>query len=98
MLDKEPLSPVEARQLIRRILREPGGRVMFSRHARSERMTQRGITEDEVFSCLRRGHCGTNITFERGSWRYPIEIPSLTVVVAFNTVTMAIVITTWRKR
>jgi len=98
MLEKEPLSPVEARQLIRRILREPGGRVMFSRHARRERMLQRRISEDEVLHCLRRGHCGTNITFENSSWRYPIETPGLTVVVAFNSITMAIVITTWRKR
>ncbi len=98
MLDQEPLGPVEARQLIRRILRNPEGRVMFSRHAKVERMVERGISEADIFACLARGHCGSNISFERGTWRYPIETPSLAVVVAFDTETLAIVITAWRKR
>ena len=60
-------------------------------------MEGRSITEDEVFHCLSRGICGTNITFEHGTWRYPIETPALVVVVAFDTVTWAIVVTTWRR-
>jgi len=97
MLEREPLGPVQARQLIRRILKSPDGRIVFSRHAKLERMVERGITEDQVFACLARGHCGPNITFERGTWRYPIETPALAVVIAFDTETMAIVITAWRK-
>ncbi len=98
MLEEEPLGQVEARQLIRRILSSPDGQVVFTRHALDERMPERGITEDEVYHCLRRGHCGSDITFDHGTWRYPIETASLTVVVAFDTETMAIVITTWRRR
>lgn len=98
MLEKEPLGPVEARQLVRRILRSPDGRVLFTRHALEDSMASRGITEDEVYACLGRGICGANITFERNTWRYPFETPSLTVVVAFDTETLAIVVTTWRRR
>ena len=98
MLDKEPLGPVEARQLVRRILRSPDGQIVFTRHAIEESMAERGITEDEVYNCLARGFCGDNITFERGTWRYPIETPDLAVVVAFDTVTLAIVVTTWRRK
>ena len=64
MLDPEPLGRVAVRQRIRRILRDPKGRVMFSRHARLDRMGQRKITKDEVLACLARGHCGANITFD----------------------------------
>jgi hypothetical protein len=98
MLEEEPLGPVEARQLVRRILRSDEGQLVFSEHALAHRMADRAITEDEVFGCLARGFCGSNITYERGTWRYPIETPDLVVVVAFDTETMAIVITTWRRR
>lgn len=98
ILDCEPLGPVEARQLVRRILKSPDGRVLFTRHAKQERMKERGITEDEVFGCLARGFCGSNITHEKGSWRYPMETPGLVVVVAFDTETLALVITTWRRK
>jgi len=60
-------------------------------------MAERGITEDEVYNCLARGFCGSNITFERGTWRYPIGTPSLVVVVAFDSETLVIVVTTWRQ-
>lgn len=98
MLEKEPLGPVEARQLIRRILRSDEGRILFTKHAVEDSMASRGITDDEVYACLSRGVCGVNITFERGTWRYPIETPALVVVVAFDTETLAIVVTTWRRR
>lgn len=98
MLEDEPLSPASARQLIRKILRDPHGLIIFSEHATSVRMVERAITEAEVYACLERGVCGPNITHERGTWRYPIEIPTLTVVVAFDTETQAIVITAWRRR
>ena len=97
MLDKEPLSRVEARQLIRKILRSDEGRLFFTRHALEESMPDENITEDEVVSCLARGFCGPNITFERGTWRYPIETPGLAVVVAFDTETLAIIVTAWRR-
>jgi len=97
MLDNEPLGPVEARQQLRRILRSPDGQVVFTRHAIEDSMAERRITEDEVYNCLARGFCGSNITFERGTWRYPIETPGLAVVVAFDSETLVIVITTWRR-
>ena len=71
--------------------------MVFTQHVLEERMPERGITEAEVFSCLLRGFCGENITFERWTWRYPIETPGLTVVVAFDSETLAIVITAWRR-
>jgi len=71
MLDKEPLGPVEARQLLRRILRNPDGQVVFTRHAIEDSMADRGIAEDEVYNCLSRGFCGSNITFEQRTWRSP---------------------------
>ena len=98
MLDKEPLDPVQARLLVRRILRSPDGQIVFARHALQDSMAGRGITEDEVFQCLACGFCGSNITFERGTWRYPLETPDLVVVVSFDSETLAIIVTTWRRR
>jgi len=97
MLEKEPLGRVEARQLIRKILLGADGQLIFSVHALRESMPDEEITEDEVIACLRRGFCGENITFERGTWRYPIQTPGLAVVVAFDTEQMAIVVTAWRR-
>jgi hypothetical protein len=95
VLDDEPLGEVEARQLVRKIVHE--GTLFFSRHVREDSMPDRGITEDQVVRCLRRGVC-TNVTFERGSWRYTMEVPDLAVVVAFRTVDQAVVVTVWRVR
>jgi hypothetical protein len=95
VLEDEPLGEVEARQLIRKILEGENGQVLFSRHARLESMPDENITEDEIIRCLATGFC-SGVTFERSSWRYTMEIPRLAVVVAFNTETNAIVVTTWR--
>jgi hypothetical protein len=97
MLEKEPLDCVAARRMIRKILSSEEGQIVFSHHALKESMPDEGITEDEVVSCLYRGFCGPNITFERGTWRYPIETPGLAVVVAFDSEILAIVVTAWRR-
>ena len=97
MLEKEPLDHVEARQLIRKILWSDEGQIVFSHHALKESMPDEAITEDEVVGCLTRGICGQNITYERGTWRYPIETPGLVVVVAFDSEALAIVVTAWRR-
>ena len=89
---REPLSPVEARKLLRAIM--AGGDVGFSNHALDE-MEQDGLDEAEVRSVLRSGVVEP-AEFERGSWRHRVRTRRICVVVAFRSEVEAIVVTAWR--
>jgi hypothetical protein len=93
MLDE----PVDA-QTLRRILRAclEYGLLRYSSHAR-QRMgpSQRDVSEQDVENCLWAG-CMGNVDFEKGSWRYTVSTVRLSVVVAIDTETSAIVVTVIR--
>jgi hypothetical protein len=91
---KEPLSPLEARRLIREILR--GGEVRFTGRALSE-MEKDGVEEIDCVNVLRGGAVGPG-EFENGSWRYRVRASKLTVVVAFRSQTQLVVVTAWREK
>ena len=93
MLD-EPLGAVEARQLIRRILRD--GTYSFTRHA-EQRMSERDLTHVDCVNALRAGFVREEYTtFEHGTWRYRAETPAVGAVVAFRTENNLVVVTVMR--
>lgn len=90
----EPLREVEARQLLNRIL--VAGRVVFSRHALDE-MGNDQMVEQDAINVLRAGRFDP-AEWENGDWRYRIHTQRFCVVAAFDSETLAIVVTAWRKR
>ena len=90
----EPLREVDARQLLTRILVD--GRVVFSRHALDE-MANDQMVEQDVINVLRAGRFDP-AEWENGDWRYRIHTQRFCVVATFDSETLAIVVTAWRKR
>lgn len=90
----EPLSPPEARRLIREILDR--GAVVFSRYAEEE-MTKDNLTMVDVTNVLRGGVVDPG-EFENGSWRYRVRTARIAVIVSFRSETELRVVTAWRIR
>ena len=88
----EPLDPLKAKQLIRRIL--AGGGVNFAPHAAKE-MSVDGLIESDVISVLRGGLVAFP-EFENGSWRYRVRTNKIYVVVAFRSESELRIVTVWR--
>jgi hypothetical protein len=88
----EPLSPPEARRLIREILET--GSVTFSKHAEEE-MAKDNLTMVDVTNVLRGGVLDP-AELENGSWRYRIRTARIAVIVAFRSETELRVVTAWR--
>jgi len=88
----EPLGPAPARALIRQILKS--GRFAYSKHAKEEMLADRLSTVD--CENVLRGGVVQPAEYERGSWRYRVGTPRITVVVAFRSEEELVVITTWR--
>lgn len=91
---QEPLSPTEARRLIRRILQS--GEVAFGMHAREE-MAADDVTEVECFNVLRAGVVEP-AEERQGTWRYRVRIAGAYVVCAFRSETSLKVVTVWRLK
>jgi hypothetical protein len=89
-----PLREVEARQLLTKILVD--GSVIFSRHALEE-MRKDQMVEQDVINVLRAGSFDP-AEWEHGGWRYRIHTQRFCVVTAFDSETLAVVVTAWRKR
>ena len=88
----EPLSPPDARRLIREILQS--GSVVLSRHA-AEEMAKDNLTMVDVTNVLRGGLVDP-AEFEKGSWRYRVRTARIAVIVAFRSETELRVVTAWR--
>jgi hypothetical protein len=87
----EPLSPPQARSLIRRIMTH--GRVTFSGHAQRE-MDIDELTPVDVRN-VSRGVVDP-AEAENGSWRYRVRTARIAIVVAFRTARELRVVTAWR--
>lgn len=87
----EPLSNHDARRLIREIL--AAGSIRFTRHA-DERMSQRGISENEIKRALNGAVTGCDLV--EGSWRYRVQGNDVVVVILFRGSTILVIGTTWR--
>lgn len=88
----EPLSPPEARRLIREIL--DSGSVALSKHAEEE-MAKDNLTMMDVANVLRGGVVDPG-EYENGSWRYRVRTARIAVIVAFRSETELRVVTAWR--
>lgn len=89
------LTQAQARKLLSYIL--ANGEVVFSGHARRE-MSKDEMTEQDVINVLRAGQIHEPGELERESWRYRCHTNKFCVVVAFESTTMSIVVTAWRKK
>jgi hypothetical protein len=89
----EPLAPLEARRLIRQILRE--GSVTFSGHAQQE-MNKDGLTMVDVTNVVRAGVVDPAEN-ENGSWRYRVRTARIAVVFALRGAAELRVVTAWRS-
>jgi hypothetical protein len=88
----EPVSPPEARRLIRDIIEN--GSVSFSKHAEEE-MAKDNLTMVDATNVLRGGVVDPG-EFENGSWRYRVRTARIAVIVAFRSETELRVVTAWR--
>jgi hypothetical protein len=75
-----PLTPTEARKLIRRLL-ETGTFVVVG-HARDE-MRKDDLTDVDAVNVL-RGCAPQEAEFENGAWRYRVQTPRMVFVVEFD--------------
>ena len=91
---REPLSPPDAKRLIREIL--ICGEVVSSRHAADE-MAKDDLALIDCVNVL-RGGVVEPAELERGTWRYRAHARRLWVVVAFRSETRLAVVTAWRSR
>lgn len=102
-----PLREVEARALLRRLLKE--GVFIVSSHARKEMATD-NLSDQDAINVLRAGVVGPP-EWENGSWRYRVSTQRMTVVAAFEpdvdtppkdtddvSTLELVVVTAWRKR
>ena len=90
----EPLTPDDARRLVRKILEE--GEFEVSEHAGQE-LQKDNLDLVDVTNVLRGGWCEPP-EFENGSWRYKFCTQRMVVVVAFDSEDRLAVITAWRER
>lgn len=91
---REPLTPADARKLIRHITEE--GEVEFRQHALQE-MVKDGLSQVDCLNVLRGGwpaaaECHGN------RWRYQVHTRTVCVVVQFESRRHLAVVTSWRKR
>jgi hypothetical protein len=90
----EPLSPPEARRLIREIIEN--GSVSFSKHAEEE-LAKDGLTMVDATNVMRGGVVEPG-ELENGSWRYRMRTARMVVVVAFRSEAELRVVTAWRVK
>ena len=76
----EPLAPATAKALANQAL--AAGRIILDDHVR-QRMAQHKITLVEVYRVLRAG-APQQGELDRGTFRYPLTTPSITVCYAFR--------------
>ncbi|HSO34725.1 MAG TPA: DUF4258 domain-containing protein [Labilithrix sp.] len=88
----EPLSPPEARRLIRDIIEN--GSVSFSKHAEEE-LAKDNLTMVDATNVLRGGVVDPG-ELENGTWRYRVRTVRIAVIVAFRSETELRVVTAWR--
>ncbi len=91
---REPLSPPEARRLIRAILAT--GEVVSSRHATRE-MEKDDLTMVDCINVL-RGGVVEPAEWENGTWHYRVHTQRIWVVVVFRSEKRLVIVTAWRTR
>ena len=90
------LSPTQARKLLSKILLDPHGEVVFTRHAREEMLAD-DLSVADVYAVLRTGRIFESGELLHGSFRYRVHSANCCAVVAFSGDRVTVVVTTWRK-
>ncbi|WP_375769573.1 hypothetical protein NR798_01445 [Archangium gephyra] len=90
----QPLKPQKAKALIKAI-RESGG-VALSDHALAE-LAKDQLESSDALNVLRAGIV-REPEWENGEWRYRVETPRMTIVIAFDSETELAIVTGWRNR
>ena len=97
MVDGEPLTPDQTKfghPPVPRCL-GPGGRVIFTAHARAELQNDQ-MSEQDALNVLRGGVAGFD-SYRDDSYRYRVNTDRFCVVVAFDSETCTVVITAWKS-
>jgi hypothetical protein len=89
----QPLKPPVARRLIGAILGT--GLVLLSDHAVKE-MEKDDLDMGDALNVLRAGIV-RDPEWENGEWRYHVETPRMTFIIAFESETTLTIVTAWRK-
>jgi hypothetical protein len=95
VVEGEPLDPVRARALIRKILES--GSVSYSKRHADEELEKDQMSRVDVVNVLRAGWVDP-AELREGTWRYRVRTPKMAVVVAFRSETEIRVVTAWRER
>jgi hypothetical protein len=90
----EPLSPTEAKRLVREILAD--GLFVVCPHAQDECRKDK-LTDVDLVNVLRGGVYEEG-EWENGSWRYRVRTARMLVVVRFESEAELEVVTAWRNR
>ncbi len=93
-MTSEPLSPIQARQIIRGIL--DSGIVTYAIPHALDRLRQRKITIVDCENVL-RGGVVEPAEWENGAWRYPVRTQKITVIVQFVAEDELLIVTAWRN-
>lgn len=93
MLLEEPLSPPQAKLIIRQILE--AGIVTYSRPHAVDRLRTRNISTLDCENVLYGGAVG-GPEFENGSWRYQVYTTKMCVVIRFQDERTLQIVTAWR--
>ena len=90
-----PLKPQQARELIDAIL--AAGTVLLSDPHGVEEMEKDDLDMGDALNVLRAGIV-RDPEWENGEWRYHVETPRMTFIIAFESETTLMIVTAWRKK
>lgn len=93
------LDKTQARKLLTKITHQHPANVRFSRHALNE-LENDDLTLSDILNVIRSPDAKIvgDGEYENGSFRYRLETNRITVVVAFDSPTSFVVVTTWGKK
>ena len=90
-----PLRPADARRLIDAILAT--GTILLSEPHCVEEMENDDLDMGDALNVLRAGIV-REAEWENGEWRYHVETPRMTFIIAFESETTLIIVTAWRRK
>ncbi len=90
-----PLKPPEARKVIDAILAV--GTVLLSEPHGVEEMEKDDLDMGDALNVLRAGIV-RDPEWENGEWRYHVETPRMTFIIAFESEATLMIVTAWRKK
>ena len=90
------LKKEQARKVLSEIFNTDANLVSYSKHGRKQ-MKERDLTTVDVVNILKVGKILGEPEEVHGTWRYRVETPKITVVIAFRKPNHVVVVTAWRN-